>query len=274
MVVVLIMNQKVSKGFTALNVTIRGTIGRSPYKALFGCDPKIGLSSSNIPLPLANTLQTEEELQDILQNSPNEYENVDNNLGHSSLQDPHITVGTTQNNTERTAESENIVLHGNNEDCESENIDKLHSRIKMELAAKKMRADSHNLHKVQKGDCVLLIIPKVDRGPSDPLNMTCVVIDQKNAVNQIACKYGIIKGWFGSESLILAGASFLSVKDVDQTKFLSVREAVMKTSGGQGYVKCTCKPGKAQCNSGRCVCRKKKTLCNSRCHQSLPCVNK
>ncbi|KAF5282313.1 hypothetical protein FQR65_LT14367 [Abscondita terminalis] len=110
-----------------------------------------------------------------------------------------------------------------------------------------MRTHSNKkLPTVKKGDCVLLIIPKIDRGPSDPPNMTCVIIDQKNGVNQLACKYGIINGWFGSENLILAGASFMSVEDVDQTKSLSIREAVMKTSGGQGYIKCTCRPGKTQ----------------------------
>ncbi|KAH0568566.1 hypothetical protein KQX54_021209 [Cotesia glomerata] len=28
-------------------------------------------------------------------------------------------------------------------------------------------------------DCVLLAVPKVDRGPSDPQNIVCVITDQK-----------------------------------------------------------------------------------------------
>jgi hypothetical protein len=37
-----------------------------PYKALFGADPKIGLSSSSIPKELLPQLETEEDLEQIL----------------------------------------------------------------------------------------------------------------------------------------------------------------------------------------------------------------
>ncbi|KAL4085073.1 hypothetical protein QTP88_027911 [Uroleucon formosanum] len=40
-------------------------IGRSPYKALFGCDPKIGLSTSNLPLEIIKKLTAEEDLEEI-----------------------------------------------------------------------------------------------------------------------------------------------------------------------------------------------------------------
>ncbi|CAG2221774.1 unnamed protein product [Mytilus edulis] len=38
------------------------TINQSPYKALFGSDPKVGLSSSALPKELLDTLETEEDL--------------------------------------------------------------------------------------------------------------------------------------------------------------------------------------------------------------------
>jgi hypothetical protein len=37
-------------------------IGQSPYKALFGSDPKVGLSSSSVPRDLLPDIQTEEDL--------------------------------------------------------------------------------------------------------------------------------------------------------------------------------------------------------------------
>lgn len=40
-------------------------IGRSPYKALFGNDPKIGLATSNLPLEILQKLVTEEDLEEI-----------------------------------------------------------------------------------------------------------------------------------------------------------------------------------------------------------------
>ena len=38
------------------------TIDQSPYSALFGSDPKVGLSSSAIPKEILDTLETEEDL--------------------------------------------------------------------------------------------------------------------------------------------------------------------------------------------------------------------
>jgi hypothetical protein len=48
------------------NSSFHRIIGRSPYKALFGCDPKIGLSSSNLPLDIIQKMNTEEHLEEIL----------------------------------------------------------------------------------------------------------------------------------------------------------------------------------------------------------------
>lgn len=42
------------------------TIGRSPCKALLSNDPKIGLTSNNIPSAFTKTLSTEEKLIDIM----------------------------------------------------------------------------------------------------------------------------------------------------------------------------------------------------------------
>lgn len=40
-------------------------IGRSPYKALFGNDPKVGLATSNLPIEILQKLVTEEDLEEI-----------------------------------------------------------------------------------------------------------------------------------------------------------------------------------------------------------------
>ncbi|KAK9728639.1 hypothetical protein QE152_g17085 [Popillia japonica] len=41
-------------------------IGRSPYRALFGTNPKVGLSSTNLPSEIITTLETEEDLNGVL----------------------------------------------------------------------------------------------------------------------------------------------------------------------------------------------------------------
>jgi hypothetical protein len=54
---------------------------------------------------------------------------------------------------------------------------------------------------------------------------------------------------------------------------ISVREAAsnQSLSGGQGFLKCSCK---SKCSSNRCKCKKNVKLCNSLCHNSGSCDNK
>ena len=54
---------------------------------------------------------------------------------------------------------------------------------------------------------------------------------------------------------------------------ISVRGAAsnQSLSGGQGFLKCSCK---SKCSSNRCKCKKNGKLCNSRCHNSGSCDNK
>jgi len=47
------------------NSSHRRIIGGSPYKALFGCDPKVGLSTSNLPLEVIKKLTAEEDLEEM-----------------------------------------------------------------------------------------------------------------------------------------------------------------------------------------------------------------
>ena len=54
-----------------------------------------------------------------------------------------------------------------------------------------------------------------------------------------------------------------------------IRQASKKESqhGGQGFVKYNCN-GPKRCRSKRCACFKNNVLCNSRCHNSVNCLNK
>jgi hypothetical protein len=44
------------------NISYHRTIDQSPYSALIGSDPKVGLSSSAIPKEILDSLETEEDL--------------------------------------------------------------------------------------------------------------------------------------------------------------------------------------------------------------------
>ena len=116
-----------------------------------------------------------------------------------------------------------------------------------------------------------MAVPKVDRGPTDPPNIICLVVDKKNKLYKLGTKYGMIKGWYGGDCLKKC-ETFLTSDQVLLDKKLTVRECVTVTSGGQGFSSCLCK-SKISCQISRCACFMKKMLSNSRCHNSQPCKN-
>jgi hypothetical protein len=65
-------------------------IGQSPYKALFGSDPKVGLSSSSVPRDLLPDIQTEEDLQAIFEANSGSTDNTDTDAAISQTEQYHF----------------------------------------------------------------------------------------------------------------------------------------------------------------------------------------
>ena len=40
-----------------------------------------------------------------------------------------------------------------------------------------------------------MAIPKVDKEPTDPPNILCLVVEKKNKLFELGTKHGMIKGW-------------------------------------------------------------------------------
>lgn len=62
---------------------------------------------------------------------------------------------------------------------------------------------------------MIIIVPKVDRGPSDPVNATGVIVDQRNNINRMETQHKLLKLWFDSGNSQLATSN---VVNVDQVK--------------------------------------------------------
>ncbi|XP_050056210.1 KRAB-A domain-containing protein 2-like [Aphis gossypii] len=58
------------------NISYHRIVGRSPCRTLFGTEPKIGLSSTNLPAEIIQKSSSEEDFENILQD--NSEHNVDN----------------------------------------------------------------------------------------------------------------------------------------------------------------------------------------------------
>ena len=128
----------------------------------------------------------------------------------------------------------------------------------------------------QKGDNVAVPIPLVDRGRGDPRNLLAVILDRSDNDNYTkVTKHGILKGAYTRNEFELCPQRLMDVQDMDTTKLISLRQAVIigSSSGGQGFIKCNC-AGSKKCQTNRCKCFKSKLVCNSRCHHSLSCKNK
>ncbi|XP_060845447.1 KRAB-A domain-containing protein 2-like [Rhopalosiphum padi] len=168
------------------NSSFHRIIGRSPYKALFGCDPKIGLSSSNLPSEIIKKLTTEEHLEEILNNIQPEHEKE------------QITSYCSICNTEMLTEvefAETIIC----DLCKtSEKINKqrqLGYQGQEKAAEIMLKVSQTRVPDLQIGDCVLITVPKVDRGPSDPANVIAVIVNQnEHKLHQLGTQYGLVKG--------------------------------------------------------------------------------
>ncbi|KAK4878163.1 hypothetical protein RN001_010669, partial [Aquatica leii] len=57
----------------------------TPYRALFGADPKVGLKSTNLPNSVIKELRTEEELEDIMRSSQTSNSEHDKQLGDEEV---------------------------------------------------------------------------------------------------------------------------------------------------------------------------------------------
>lgn len=220
-------------------------IGRSPYTVLFGGEPRIGLAATNIPTSILRNIHTEEELEKFLgERCDAENKETDNEEDGRSTRQRKISEAREEARKEQKRAAEEM-----------------------------LQVAKRNCNRAAIGDSIVLGIPKVDRGPLDPPNLLCKVLQIENDVYQVGTNYGTLKNWFSRNDFILSGSTFTG--DVPE-KPISLREAVATESkfGGQGYSSCNCRASQKQCRSKRCACFKANVLCNSRCHHSNPCSNK
>ena len=129
------------------------------------------------------------------------------------------------------------------------------------------------------GAVVTMKIPKVDRGHCDTQRLPGIVVEVTEHdgfyFHKVAVKGGVLQSALTRAELEHevhiqppAFDGLTTLIDIWRTlPTISLREAVRKISltGGQGFLRCSCKGG---CLTRRCACRKANMKCNSRCHAS------
>jgi len=106
------------------------------------------------------------------------------------------------------------------------------------------------------GDTVRITIPDVGRGV--PRNILFAVVS--------------IEEHYSRSQFDVCPEPLITVDEVSNTK-KSSREIAKNMSllGGQSYQRCACK---SNYKTNKCKCKASGILCNSKCHRSLPCLNK
>lgn len=74
-------------------------IGRSPYEAMFGCTARTGLASAGIPYDEIEKLKSEEDIEELFNNS--------NHSDHiNAVEDDLVSVGDLENEVNLETENE------------------------------------------------------------------------------------------------------------------------------------------------------------------------
>ncbi|XP_049886470.1 KRAB-A domain-containing protein 2-like [Pectinophora gossypiella] len=227
------------------NRAFHSGIKQSPYKALFGIEPRVGLSTSSLPQDILKDIQDEDDLRQVIED--------DSECNQSEDGDGGVVEIDTQNIKDaRRSAAENL-----------------------EKQAKRMKASSDKSHPPANiGDNVTIPIPDVDKGRGDLRNIIGVILQRNDeGFYKIGTKHGVLQKLYCRTEFDICSQKFLSVGEVDQDTEISLRTAATKHSvgSGQGFVRCSCI---RNCLTNRCKCKKKKVLCNSKCHQSTACKNK
>lgn len=275
-------------------------INRTPYEAMFGENPKVGLTSSSLPSEMLERLQSEDDLRALLHlTSPTEptTEPVSNDVSEptSTISElpcedvselPTASGSSLPPTTNLSSESEMSVPEQHRDSLPPQNPVLLDKRLQNITSQRKRARDSQlcqaermvkrsriDLKAGKVGDNVAVPIPMVDRGRGDPRNIIGVIIDRdENDLYRIAVKAGVLSTKYSRNQFDLCPQHLLNNSDVNTGCTITLRQALRSTaSGGQGFFHCDCKK---ECQTNRCKCFKAKKLCNSRCHSSLTCSNK
>ena len=131
-------------------------IGRSPYQAMFGCTPRVGLPSPQLPPAVAAVLHTEEQLQETL-STPST----------SSARFCERCLAPVQDGDQCPCESRPSRAAEHREAA----------RGRQQQQAQRMLKRSRNsMEEVAVGDSVRVGIPDVDRSRVENRNLICVVL--------------------------------------------------------------------------------------------------
>jgi len=296
------------------NTSHHSGINQTPYKALFGCDPRSGLRSTTLPTEVLEKLVTEEDLEaafgtDLHSRSTDDVEEqpqheepavtehavaepaavepaaVDPAAVEPTAAEPAAAelAGVDSAPIEHAAVELDAVEPAADTDLHPTTSHvspvghRKRAREGLMKQAERMVKRSRIINVAGKvGDNVTVPVPLVDRGRGDSRNIMGVIVDRdENDLYRIAVKGGVLDGKYSRNQFDLCSQILLLPSDVCQNVEISLRNAVQQESRCGGQGFLKCNcSGAIRCQTNRCKCFKAKVQCNSRCHSSMTCQNK
>ncbi|CAB0036291.1 unnamed protein product [Trichogramma brassicae] len=211
-------------------------INQSPYKAMFGFEPRVGLSSSVLPSEVAVKINNEDELWSVIDNIKQ------GQNGTSIEEDRTVSQPIEEDEIVSSPIEEDEIVSPRLSDKNNSNIfvDRKRAAEALQHQAKRMKLRSDKLHKqVTIGDCVIVPIPDVDRAKSDLRNIIGVVLEENDGLYRIGTKNGVINKQYSRSEFDVCQQKFLQKSDVPTTTLpLRTLASQQSHAGGQGYFKC------------------------------------
>ncbi|XP_039303442.1 KRAB-A domain-containing protein 2-like [Solenopsis invicta] len=246
------VNSVIEELFTYWPRALHFGIKQSPYKAMFGIEPRVGLTTSSLPSDMITNIHDENDLQNIIEQMNTEHEETE--IVEEVQEDEAEAMLTTISSNISLARKE--------------------AKENLEKQTKRMQLISDATHSpVDIGANIIIPIPDVDRGKADLRNLIGIVLERnEDGLYKIGTKDGILNKLYCRSEFDISPQIFLTQEQMPKQEIF-LRTAARKgaVGTGQGFVRCACTKN---CTSKRFFCMKKGNLCNSKCHNSMPCKNK
>ena len=138
------------------------------------------------------------------------------------------------------------------------------------LNAQRMKAgyNSKKVHLFEKGDIVLLRIPRIDRSATDLHRLPCVIVERlgtKQFLYRLQCEHGVLKTCYPGGELEAHSRDITIITNWNSASMVSLHEAAKKTNPlNTCYGSfCNCK---GDCTGKKCFCKLAQKPCSTRCH--------
>lgn len=178
-------------------------IKQSPYEAMFGTEPRVGLTTSSLPLKVIKEIRDEDALKEAL----NQINVIDEDFSEqvTAVASSSRPSAASQEDLEAAASTsaEPQIIPASDEDTEAVananrqfQITAAREKAHLNLAkqAQRMKLASDSIHaRVEIGDNIIIPIPDVDRAKADLRNIIGVVLQMdEQGLHKIGTKYGIL----------------------------------------------------------------------------------